>query len=180
MNKVIDVHRLRKLYLDDLKPMHQIADIMGFSVGKIYKEIKLNNIPTRPQRKGMLGKKHSKRVCDIISKTHKGKKLSNETKEKLRETHIKGGIGHKKYRSDGYITIYFPDHPRSTKEGYILEHVLVAECILGRWLKDNECVHHINGKRNDNRKENLVVMTKSEHMSLHSKKRWKERKENAQ
>lgn len=178
MNKVIDVDKLRELYLSDLKSMQEIATVMGFSVGKIHKEIKINNIPTRPQHQGMLGKKHCKKVCEIISKTHKGKKLGEETKEKIRKAHIKGGIGFKKLRSDGYIAIYFPDHPKSTRDGYILEHVLVAECLLGRWLKDNECVHHINGKRNDNRKENLMVMTKQEHMSLHSKKRWKERKEN--
>ncbi len=180
MNKIIDVDRLRQLYLIDLKPMSEVAAIMGVSVGKIHQEIKRNNIPTRPQHQGMLGKKHCKKVCEIISKANKGKKLSDVTKEKISQSNIKGGIGYKKHRSDGYIAIYFPDHPKSTKDGYILEHVLVAECLLGRWLKDNECVHHINGKKNDNRKENLMVMTKSEHMSLHSKKRWKEREENAQ
>lgn len=84
---------------------------------------------------------------------------------------IKGGIGHKKKRADGYIAVYFPDHPQSNSEGYIMEHDLVMECIIGRHLKSEECVHHINFIRHDNRKENLRLMTKSEHMSLHSKLR---------
>jgi hypothetical protein len=50
------------------------------------------------------------------------------------------------------------------------------EAHLGRNLKrygfnhkDNEVVHHINGVRDDNRLENLQLMTTSEHISLHSK-----------
>jgi len=43
----------------------------------------------------------------------------------------------------------------------------IAEEIVGRKLKSNEVVHHINGDRTDNRPENLQVMTKSEHHRLH-------------
>lgn len=50
-------------------------------------------------------------------------------------------------------------------------HYLVMECIIGRRLNDGECVHHINFIRDDNRKENLKLMTKIEHMSLHAKLR---------
>lgn len=78
-----------------------------------------------------------------------------------------GGIGHKKRRSDGYICIYFPDHPKSTKDGYIMEHDLIMECLIGRRLKDGEIVHHKNKIRDDNRKENLQLMTFSEHARMH-------------
>lgn len=82
------------------------------------------------------------------------------------------GIGHKKKRSDGYVYIYFPDHPKSTKDGYIMEHDLIMECLIGRHLKSDEIVHHKNKIRDDNRKENLQLMTKSEHTTLHLKERW--------
>lgn len=49
------------------------------------------------------------------------------------------------------------------------EHRIVMEQIIGRPLHGNEIVHHINGNKLDNRPENLVIMTRSEHMKLHAK-----------
>ncbi|MBO7423090.1 MAG: HNH endonuclease [Oscillospiraceae bacterium] len=46
-------------------------------------------------------------------------------------------------------------------------HILLMEQALGRPLKDNEVVHHINGVKDDNRLENLQVMDRGEHTKLH-------------
>ena len=46
-------------------------------------------------------------------------------------------------------------------------HILLMEQLLGRPLKENEVVHHINGDKYDNRPENLQVMDRGEHTRLH-------------
>ena len=46
-------------------------------------------------------------------------------------------------------------------------HRYLIEQHLGRKLRTDEVVHHINGDTLDNRIENLKLMTKSEHTRLH-------------
>ena len=47
-------------------------------------------------------------------------------------------------------------------------HDVIMEGLLGRPLKENEVVHHLNGEKTDNREENLVVMDRAEHARLHA------------
>lgn len=178
LNKV-DMETLYELYVVHQKPMHIIANELGIAIGTVFNYLKKYEIETRNQKETftMKGRKLPKEQCERISKMHKGKVLSEETRKKISDANKKGGIGHKKKRDDGYISIYFPDHPKSTKDGYIMEHILVMECLIGRHLKDDEVVHHKNGIRHDNRKENLQLMTFDEHLRLHIKERQKRKVE---
>lgn len=58
----------------------------------------------------------------------------------------------------GYIRLWKPEHPYASN-GYVLEHRLVMEQRIGRPLLPHEKVHHKNGKRDDNRPENLELWT---------------------
>ena len=68
---------------------------------------------------------------------------------------------------NGYVSVWEPKD--SIRHGWALEHRVVMEQVLGRKLKRDEHVHHINGKRADNRPENLIVLGIGEHISLTSK-----------
>lgn len=61
------------------------------------------------------------------------------------------------------------NHPKATKYGYVLEHVVVAENMLNRMLEKDEVVHHLDGNKKNNNPENLEVMNKRQHNSLHGK-----------
>lgn len=72
-------------------------------------------------------------------------------------------IGYRHQRKDGYIELKVEEGARA----YPLEHRYLMEQHLGRKLTDDEQVHHVNGIKNDNRVENLVVMTNAEHQRFH-------------
>ena len=125
------------------------------------------------------GYKLSKETKEKMSKSHKGnvgywngRKFSKEHKEKLSKSHS----GNKSYRwnggkvkkDKGYILIYSPNHPNYDSRKYVLEHRLITEKCLGRYLTKEEVIHHINGIKDDNRPKNLYLFeSTSEHTKFH-------------
>ena len=84
----------------------------------------------------------------------------------------KTGIEGKKHiSSHGYVKVYVGrKHSMADGSGYAYEHRIIAEQILGRALMPNEKVHHIDGNRQNNSPENILVVDGNrEHYVFHRK-----------
>lgn len=109
-------------------------------------------------KNGFYGKAHTENARKKVSASLLGKRG-----EKAR--HWQGG---RRNDSAGYVLIYQPDHPHAYDGLYMSEHRLVMEDYLGRYLSEEEVVHHINGMKDDNRRENLGLFPSfQEHMAFH-------------
>ena len=76
--------------------------------------------------------------------------------------------GERKRKTNGkYLLLHIPEHPTASKYGYVFEHRIVAESIIGRVLNDNEFVHHIDMDSKNNKIENLFITSKSGHKKAH-------------
>lgn len=73
----------------------------------------------------------------------------------------------RRYDERGYVERWCPEHPFAQRDGWVLEHRLVMEDYLGRYLDPDEVVHHIDEIKDDNRIENLWLCTKNEHSKIH-------------
>jgi hypothetical protein len=98
---------------------------------------------------GMLGKKR------VFSKKHK---------DGIRQARIAWGEQNAKgfrLNSNGYM-----EFTRGEHKGRQV-HVVAMESRLGRRLKNDECVHHIDGDKLNNEESNLALVTLSGHARLH-------------
>ena len=78
--------------------------------------------------------------------------------------HWKGGC----YINDaGYVMIYDPDHKRASSNGYVREHIIIAEKALGKELPVGSQIHHM-GDTGDNSK--IVICENQEyHYLIHAR-----------
>lgn len=117
-------------YKNNKKGIYVIAKSLGCSPNTVYRRLKLYNIEIFSHSFNISGERHP---------------------------NWKGGIRKTKY---GYTRIYKPEHPNADSHKTVYEHRLIMEKKLGRYLNVDEVVHHLNGIKNDNREENLVVLEK--------------------
>jgi len=69
---------------------------------------------------------------------------------------------------NGHLMARAPWHPNRNKNNQVpLAHLLLEDC-LGRYLTENEVVHHIDGDPLNNSLRNLQLMTLSSHVKLHN------------
>lgn len=68
----------------------------------------------------------------------------------------------------GYMYCYNPGHPCANGAGKVIEHVYVMYEYLGRLPSKNECIHHIDRDKTNNKLNNLQLLTLQEHAKIHA------------
>ena len=92
----------------------------------------------------------------------------------------KFGIPRRKFKRDnlvkkcvmymgGYLYEYLPSHPMANRTGYVAQHVRIMSDYLNRKLRRGEVVHHVDGDCKNNALDNLRLMARGKHTSLHER-----------
>lgn len=109
----------------------------------------------------------------LIKRKYHGKGFQKGNKLGFIKGHSRNdGVNNPRFKGKimrgGYWCVFVPNHPNCTKAGRVHEHRLIMEKHIGRFLLKREVVHHINGKKTDNRIENLQLFNNSgEHTKYH-------------
>lgn len=151
---------LEMLYIQQQKSIPDIAKIIGIGYSAARALLLNSGISLRSRSDGIraASKKLGKHLLG------KRRTFSDQWRKNLSEAKLKRAdatsLGVSK-KASGYVEI-----TRGANKGRGV-HVVVMEGLIGRRLVNGEVVHHIDGDKGNNSIENLMLMTRSEHTSLH-------------
>lgn len=149
----------------------QVCKQCGREFVSRHKQARCSNKCRSASQKGVLRVKRKSRRCEWCKKWFRPRKASQppkccskrcsydlgNTKRGLsgdKNPNWRGGVA--PHGTSGYVRQYVPGR------GANLQHRVVMESIIGRPLLTNEQVHHKNGKRDDNRPDNLELWVKKQ------------------
>ena len=144
--------RFRRGQLDaegnELRPLKRVASYEGM-------ECLVSGCSNRPDTYGLCDRHRQQAQSGIID--WKG--------NKLREPRHGGPTRGKDIwtANRGYRKCRVEGHPHADQYGFVLEHRLVMEEVLDRYLDPNEVVHHRDGDRQNNSPDNLEVLLRKTH-----------------
>lgn len=151
---------LRELYEAGLS-LPEIANETGIPVSTVRGRILRNGGQLRSRKEAGATAVARGRFA---GRTHQRGPVSEETRAKLRQARINWAVHHSRgtrVTSNGYV-----EFTRGEHKGRAVHDVMVERAI-GRRLLSYEVVHHRDHDRQNNNIDNLELMTRSAHTSLH-------------
>lgn len=140
-----DTNWLSEQYLQG-KGLQKIANLANSTRGNVYYALKKANIPLRKNNSGNL----------LYKRVQIGETAGNYRGGR-RESGVNGR----------YFSVLSHGHPHRDQDGYVMEHRLVMEKELGRYLKKDEIIHHLDGDGHNNNISNLKLTTRKKHFQDH-------------
>lgn len=96
----------------------------------------------------------SQKVVNKVAKRHGFRMRRRGPPRGVQHPDWKGG---RTVDKSGYVLVKCHDHPHANSLGYVREHRLVMDRILGRTLDPSEVVHHKDGNTQNNDPANLEL-----------------------
>lgn len=174
----VDEKLVLDLYNDGLS-LEAVGSRIGRGRYVVRRVLEKHGVPIRTSGAWKAGK--TKFDFSKIAEMHKcGMSVAQICKKmKCGETHARRILSSLGLKAHG-VTFYKEKYGTTTKEvrGYMWirvkvgkwrrEHCVIAESVLGRKLKNGECVHHIDGNGLNNANSNLMICTTGYHSWLHN------------
>lgn len=107
--------------------------------------------------------------CSVSTVGNMIKKAGIKKRNEAKQQRLPPQKRETRFYKRGYVYLYLPESPMANRSGCVAEHRLVYSAYIGRPLLAGEVIHHINGIKDDNRVENLMLMSVSEHNALTAK-----------
>lgn len=95
-----------------------------------------------------------------------GRLCQNQLMSGTNNPRWKGPHKNKRGNRGGHILEYAPGHP-AAKKNFVPQHRLVMERALGRPLREDEVIHHIDCDPRNNEEANLIAATVRQHFLSH-------------
>jgi len=161
INKVMTTSDVVAHYLDG-NSLPQTAEHFGMPISTVrHRVMRAGALRTRAE-----GLRLASSQGRLTHSSHKGQKRTPEQRSRMSvAAKARGARTGKGWRitSNGYV-----EFTRGPHKGRAV-HTVLAEAMLGRPLRSDEVVHHMDRDRTNNSLCNLQVMTRSEHTALHQR-----------